>query len=237
MASADVIADQMIAAILKDLPFRAGDEVALLVNNLGATTQMELLIVARRAHQVAASARRLDSPQRRRRLPDLPGDGGHVDHADESRRRAEALSRHAGPIVRLFEGLSSDARHAFARGEARDMLAAVAREIVAKVDLLTEVDQAIGDGDHGIGMRRGFAAVLDETASIEPTSVAAVFKAVGTTVMGKTGGAAGAVFGTLFRAGSVAFEGHAELRRREPRRLPEHRPRRRRETRRRAAGP
>jgi len=51
MASADVIADQMIAAILDDLPFRAGDEVALLVNNLGATTQMELLIVARRAHQ------------------------------------------------------------------------------------------------------------------------------------------------------------------------------------------
>jgi len=95
--------------------------------------------------------------------------------------------------------------------EARDMLAAVAREIVAKVDLLTAVDQAIGDGDHGVGMRRGFTAVLDETASVEPTSVAAVFKAVGTTVMGKTGGAAGAVFGTLFRAGSVAFEGRAAL--------------------------
>ena len=95
--------------------------------------------------------------------------------------------------------------------EARDMFAAVARRIVDKVDMLTEVDQAIGDGDHGVGMRRGFSAVLDEMARIEPVSVAAVFKAAGTTVLGETGGAAGAVFGTLFRAGSAAFEGRVEL--------------------------
>lgn len=95
--------------------------------------------------------------------------------------------------------------------EARDMMAAVARHIVDNVDMLTEVDQAIGDGDHGIGMRRGFSAVREEMAKIDPVSVAAVFKATGTAVLGKTGGAAGAVFGTLLRSGSEAFDGHAEL--------------------------
>ncbi len=90
--------------------------------------------------------------------------------------------------------------------EARDMLAAVARFLISKVDMLTEADQKIGDGDHGIGMRRGFAAVLKEMASIEPISVAAVFKSAGTTLMANTGGAAGAVFGTLFRSGSGGLD-------------------------------
>ena len=91
--------------------------------------------------------------------------------------------------------------------EARDMLAGVARHIVASVDMLTEIDQAIGDGDHGIGMRRGFTAVEEAMAVSDLQSVAKVFKDAGTAIMAKTGGAAGAVFGTLFRAGSAAFEG------------------------------
>lgn len=51
LASADVVADQMIKKILSDLPFAAGDEVALLINNLGATTMMEMLVVNRRLRQ------------------------------------------------------------------------------------------------------------------------------------------------------------------------------------------
>ena len=95
--------------------------------------------------------------------------------------------------------------------QARDMLTAVARHLVANVDLLTEVDQAIGDGDHGIGMRRGFSAVEETMATTDPESISKVFKAAGTAIMAKTGGAAGAVFGTLFRAGSAALEDHAVL--------------------------
>ena len=55
MARADDIVDQMMAPILADLPFSEGDEVALLVNNLGATTMFELLIVNRRVRQLLAS--------------------------------------------------------------------------------------------------------------------------------------------------------------------------------------
>lgn len=54
MTNADDIVDQMMAPILRDLPYRPGDEVALLINNLGATTQFELLIANRRVRQILA---------------------------------------------------------------------------------------------------------------------------------------------------------------------------------------
>lgn len=50
--SADAVADDMMQKILSDLPFKTGDEVALLINNLGATTMMEMLIVNRRIRQI-----------------------------------------------------------------------------------------------------------------------------------------------------------------------------------------
>ena len=89
----------------------------------------------------------------------------------------------------------------------RDMLLAVAKSVVDQTEMLTQVDQAIGDGDHGIGMRRGFSAVLTQLHDADPTDVEAVVKAAGTAIMVKTGGAAGAVFGTFFRAGSAGFAG------------------------------
>ncbi len=55
LSSADDITDQMMAAILRDLPYAAGDEVALLINDLGATTMFELLIVNRRVRQILES--------------------------------------------------------------------------------------------------------------------------------------------------------------------------------------
>jgi dihydroxyacetone kinase-like protein len=51
MLSADDLVDKMLERLIADLPFQSGDEVALLINDLGATTFMELLIVNRRAHE------------------------------------------------------------------------------------------------------------------------------------------------------------------------------------------
>lgn len=89
----------------------------------------------------------------------------------------------------------------------RDMLRVVAAHVIANVDLLTDADRATGDGDHGIGMRRGFEGALQALEAAEPQSVAAAFKTVGNAIVSQTGGAAGAVFGTLFRSGAKAFEG------------------------------
>ena len=54
LSTADDVTDQMMAPILRDLPFCKGDEVALLINNLGASTMFELLIVNRRVRQILA---------------------------------------------------------------------------------------------------------------------------------------------------------------------------------------
>lgn len=87
------------------------------------------------------------------------------------------------------------------------MLKAVAQAIIDQTDVLTDADLAIGDGDHGTGMRRGFEAAQEALNANPPASVEDAFKAVGMAVLSQTGGAAGAIFGTLFRSGGKAFAG------------------------------
>jgi len=84
--------------------------------------------------------------------------------------------------------------------EIRLRLVSVCDLMLEKTDVLTKADQAIGDGDHGVTMARGFKAArgaLQEQAFATPGEV---FKTVGLTLMSTCGGASGAVFGTLFRA-------------------------------------
>ncbi len=90
---------------------------------------------------------------------------------------------------------------------ARDMLMAASQSMIDHTDVLTDADLAIGDGDHGIGMRRGFESAIDALRTGEPESVDAAFKATGMAILSNTGGAAGAVFGTLFRSGAKGFSG------------------------------
>jgi dihydroxyacetone kinase-like protein len=56
MMKADPLVDIMLDRLLPDLPFSGGDRVALLLNGLGATTMMELMIVNRRVRQRLAEA-------------------------------------------------------------------------------------------------------------------------------------------------------------------------------------
>jgi len=89
--------------------------------------------------------------------------------------------------------------------EVRDMMLAVADKIIEAEPILTDADRALGDGDHGIGMERGMTAVKEALAGQEFPSVGKVFIAVGTAMMSSMGGASGALFGTLFRAGGKAI--------------------------------
>ena len=91
--------------------------------------------------------------------------------------------------------------------ECRDMMLAVADAIIAAEPVLTDADRALGDGDHGIGMSRGMNAVKDKLAGQEFESVEKVFTTMGMAMMSSMGGASGAVFGTLFRAGGKALTG------------------------------
>lgn len=80
------------------------------------------------------------------------------------------------------------------------MLRSAAETVIANEAALTKADQAIGDGDHGIGMTRGFTAALTALDRLgEAPAPGAAFTAVGRAMLSATGGAAGAVFGTLFQ--------------------------------------
>ena len=52
MRSADEITEMMVKEVLEDLPFRSGDEVAVLINGLGATPQLELFICYRKVKEI-----------------------------------------------------------------------------------------------------------------------------------------------------------------------------------------
>lgn len=101
--------------------------------------------------------------------------------------------------------------HSLDGASVKAMMEGVARHVIDNADMLGDADRAIGDGDHGVGMRRGFEGALDALATQNPQTPEQVMKAVGTAIMAKTGGAAGAVFGTLFRAGAKALEGQQAL--------------------------
>ena len=78
------------------------------------------------------------------------------------------------------------------------LLGRAAGHVISHADELTTLDQPIGDGDHGINMKRGFAAVTAELESISAQPLPAALKAAGMQMVMKVGGASGPLFGTLF---------------------------------------
>jgi phosphoenolpyruvate---glycerone phosphotransferase subunit DhaL len=74
----------------------------------------------------------------------------------------------------------------------------VAKRVIANEEELTDLDRAIGDGDHGANMRRGFEAVLAGVDELSARSLGESLKGVGTALVMKVGGASGPLYGTLF---------------------------------------
>jgi dihydroxyacetone kinase-like protein len=80
------------------------------------------------------------------------------------------------------------------------LIAAAADTIAAHAEELTALDQAIGDGDHGLNMKRGFEAVRAEADAFAAKPLPDALKAIGTKLVMTVGGASGPLFGTLFMA-------------------------------------
>ncbi len=87
----------------------------------------------------------------------------------------------------------------------------IAEKIEAEKAFLTELDNVIGDGDHGINLARGFGEVekkLDTLADKEPGDV---LKTVGMTLVSTVGGASGPLYGTGFMKLGTALKGKADV--------------------------
>jgi len=79
----------------------------------------------------------------------------------------------------------------------RKLVETTSERIIARTDELTALDQAIGDGDHGFNMKRGFEAILADTDRICAQPLPQALHAAGTVLVMKVGGASGPLFGTL----------------------------------------
>ena len=78
-------------------------------------------------------------------------------------------------------------------------------------DYLSELDGAIGDGDHGVNMAKCFREVKKKLAESSAEDVGALFKEVGMVVLNSVGGAMGALYGTFFLKLSQESVGKAEV--------------------------
>ena len=91
---------------------------------------------------------------------------------------------------------------------ARRWIDLAAADVAEQRDYLVDLDRAIGDGDHGENMDRGFKAAVEALGQAQPASVAEVLKTVAKTLMSTVGGAAGPLYGTAFlRASKAAGDG------------------------------
>ena len=86
-----------------------------------------------------------------------------------------------------------------------------AADVAEQRDYLVDLDRAIGDGDHGENMDRGFKAAVEALGQAQPGSIAEVLKRVAKTLMSTVGGAAGPLYGTAFlRASKAAGDGELD---------------------------
>jgi phosphoenolpyruvate---glycerone phosphotransferase subunit DhaL len=85
-------------------------------------------------------------------------------------------------------------------GTLRSVIVAAAEQVIASAPELTVLDQAIGDGDHGINMKRGFEAVLGKVDAIAAQPLGEAVNTVGKTLVMTVGGASGPLYGSFFMA-------------------------------------
>jgi phosphoenolpyruvate---glycerone phosphotransferase subunit DhaL len=84
------------------------------------------------------------------------------------------------------------------RAAREKLVRALAESMIGHADELTSLDQAIGDGDHGLNMKRGFEAVLATLPGLADKTLPEMLKAIGMTLVMKVGGASGPLVGTFF---------------------------------------
>jgi dihydroxyacetone kinase-like protein len=78
-----------------------------------------------------------------------------------------------------------------------DLIRNATQTLIDHVDELTALDQAIGDGDHGLNMRRGALAIQGKLDELAGQSLNEALRTMGMTCMSTIGGSSGPVFGTL----------------------------------------
>lgn len=227
--SANELTETLLAEILRHADFGAHGRVALMINNLGATTEMELAIVAR--HAVPFLERKGLTVERAYAGTflsslDMAGISISVLGLDDDRLRwldaatsapawPNVVHRRPGGTASVQMAVSETAtrartapttavRHGTVIGK---MIESAAKALISAEAELTEMDRITGDGDLGASMARASRALLAELDGYPLNDAAATLKALGDSLRRELGGSSGPLYGVLFlRAGTVLAE-------------------------------
>jgi dihydroxyacetone kinase-like protein len=92
-----------------------------------------------------------------------------------------------------------------------DILKAIAAKIDEEKDYLTELDNEIADGDHGVNMAKGFDAVVAKLYAMAGKDIGSILKTTGMTLVSTVGGSAGPLYGTAFMKAGAKLAGKNEM--------------------------
>ena len=232
MPCSDMV-DRMYRELKQEMQLKAGDEVAVLVNGLGSTPLLELNLVYyelyKRMHKEGLkvydaeiktyctcmemggfSITFLKMDDELKSYYDAPcfspyyakGSVSSVTvdtNEDEEELEFDETDVEPAPVIRSKEGVLEQLNVE----DTRNMLLYVADKIIANKPYLTEVDSAIGDGDHGIGMAGGMQKAKKKLLKIENERNAyQVFETAGQAMLMSMG----VIFGSLYLAGAKGME-------------------------------
>lgn len=92
-----------------------------------------------------------------------------------------------------------------------DIIDNMGKNIIENKELLTDLDRAIGDSDHGINMSKGFNAVNSKLDQMENKDWGFILKTVAMTLISTVGGASGPLYGTAFLKASAVVNGKMDV--------------------------
>lgn len=250
MQPADVLTEELYRKLAEEAKLKRGDEAVVVMNGLGATTNLELAIVYRKVRQLlekdgiqvydsdmnnyctsqgmggfSITFMKLDDELKM--YYDMPcyspyyakGELTGVAFKESSSENAEekiTLDK-TEPAEMKEEKSQHETRSregvldVLTAQDAKDMLIYIAEKVIAEKPYLTEIDSAIGDGDHGIGMAGGMQKAREKLEKLYTGNVYEVFEAAGKAMLMSMGGASGVIFGSLYLAGAKGMNPKAEL--------------------------
>ena len=222
MRPANEVVERLVTAIVTDRGIGSGDRVALLVNGLGATPPMELSIVAdAAARDLRGRGITVDRVWAGNFLTalDMAGCSLSVLPVDDDLLAAldAPTTAPAWPNTvtagqpatieapAVASGTQAETGTLPADDPVRRALEAVAEALISVRDELTELDREVGDGDLGISLARGCAALLADCPTYPgEAGPAAVLRAASATLRRSIGGTSGPLYAImLLRAASA----------------------------------
>ena len=239
LETADSVVDTLMAPILEELALAAGDRVAVLVNGLGATTQLELFVLFRRVRKIlgekdiaihnswvgeyatslemaGASITLLKLDDTLTALLDHPCQtpalsvGAAGDIAPVGKRSARVVKE--GAKAQAIDRASLKDSGAITPVLFVTMMDAIADAIRDKQNWLSELDGVIGDGDHGVTMNIGWSAVKVELDKREDDAVIAeTCETIAHAFLTAVGASSGPLYAGAFRHAASAVSDRLNL--------------------------